>query len=95
MKRRPAKFRASEAQHREIGEKLRTWRESVGLSQVALADRMGISRPFVSYYEHGTRKRMGRDTLKRLIAVVCELSDVDPPAPVSIVRQHKKHRNNV
>lgn len=44
-----------EAERAELGERLRSWRDSAGISQRAFAIRAEIQQPTVSNYENGKR----------------------------------------
>lgn len=39
---------------KEVGERLRTLRESIGLSQMKMADLLGLKQPSINRYEQGT-----------------------------------------
>ena len=54
-----------DAEHAEIGARLRAAREYVGLSQELVAQHLNVPRPAVSAMEHGTRKVSGLE-LKKL-----------------------------
>jgi len=44
------------ADHQRLCRRLRELREQAGLSQVTLAETLGVSQPFVSKYERGDRR---------------------------------------
>lgn len=44
------------AEHRRLCALLRTYRERAGLTQVELAERLGVPQSFVSKYENGERR---------------------------------------
>src|SRR3954471_23502064 len=48
----------------EVGPLLRDWRERAGLSQNALARRMGVNPAYVNRLEHGGRGAHNRDLLE-------------------------------
>jgi transcriptional regulator with XRE-family HTH domain len=58
--------------HRECVERIRAAREAAGLSQAALADRMGVSKSTLSHMEDGTAI-----TLYLVALVAQSLDDVD------------------
>lgn len=63
---------------------LREWRAHRGLTQQRLADRVGLSKPFISEMERGV-KGYSQDTLEALAdALGCEPADLimrDPTSP--------------
>lgn len=64
---------------REIGGKLMKARESAGLTQTELANRVGADRATISHYENGTGGYMGGAMLYRLCAELgIEPNDLSP-----------------
>ena len=61
----PADSRHSEERHSEVGEFIRSQRERANLSLRRLADRAGISNPYLSQIERGVRKPSA-EILKRI-----------------------------
>ena len=63
---------------------LKQWRQHRGLTQGRLADRVGLSTPFISEMERGI-KGYSQDTLEALAeALMCEPADLlmrDPTSP--------------
>jgi transcriptional regulator with XRE-family HTH domain len=53
-----------------VGELLRRWREQRGLSQNALARRMGVNPAYVNRLEHGGRGARNRALLERAAAAL-------------------------
>ena len=51
--------------HREFGDRIRSRRSELGLSQEALADRAGLQRAYIGQLESGMRN-VGLDNLARL-----------------------------
>lgn len=49
-----------------MGERIRNRRQELGLSQQALADQVGVSRPTISQIESGAQPTMNTDTAKAL-----------------------------
>ena len=49
----------------QLGQRIKQIRESLGLSQQALAEKLGISRPSISQIENGERK-VSAEELKKL-----------------------------
>lgn len=60
------------ADHHRLGARLRTLREEAGLSQVALAARLGVTQSFVSNIETGERRL---DLIE--LRTVCRALDAD------------------
>jgi transcriptional regulator with XRE-family HTH domain len=56
-----------------IGEQIKAWRESAGLSQRELAERLGVRRSAVGNYEAGLRNVSRRQLVK--IAAACGIAD--------------------
>lgn len=56
----------------KTGNKIKKWRESVGLTQVQLADKLGISSRMVSMWETG-RHYPGPRSRRDLKALGCEV----------------------
>lgn len=64
---------------REIGGKLMKARESAGLTQTELANRVGADRATISHYENGTGGYMGGAMLYRLCSELgIEPNDLSP-----------------
>jgi transcriptional regulator with XRE-family HTH domain len=61
----PAESRHAEERHSEVGEFIRLQRERANLSLRRLADRAGISNPYLSQIERGVRKPSA-EILKRI-----------------------------
>lgn len=61
----PAESRHSDERHSEVGEFIRSQRERANLSLRRLADRAGISNPYLSQIERGVRKPSA-EILKRI-----------------------------
>ncbi|MCF3934411.1 helix-turn-helix domain-containing protein [Acuticoccus sp. M5D2P5] len=52
------------------GEQLKAWRKELGWSQGELADRLGLKRRIVQYYEHG--KRNGKSVaIPKAVSLAC------------------------
>lgn len=61
------------SEDREAGNRLRVWRESVGLSREALAEKIGVSPRSLQEHEKGTTTPKGAP-LRRLAAMGCDLT---------------------
>lgn len=57
------------AVYAEIGETIRAARLDAGLSQVALAERIGVEQPLISDYERGVR-RPSIDTVAAIVRAI-------------------------
>jgi transcriptional regulator with XRE-family HTH domain len=53
-----------------MGERIRKHRQTLGISQQALADRVGVRRATISEFESGKRLSMTTDTAKRLARIL-------------------------
>ena len=53
-----------------LGEELRKLRMDAGLSQSQLAKNSGVSQPYITQLETGTRKQVAADVLFRLAAAL-------------------------
>lgn len=66
--------------YEELGKAIRTRRESVGLKQAELGDRLGLSRTSITNIESG-RQRLLADQLCRIADVLdCDVADLLEPA---------------
>lgn len=70
----------------ELGEIVRSARVAKGWTQEALAERLGVGRPFVSQLETGARD-VSRETLRALVLELdldpAAVLDIEPPAEAS------------
>lgn len=63
------------------GRTIRKWREEFGLSQLQLAEAMGVSHSVVSDYESGRRKSPGVNVVHKMVDAFIEL-DIQNGSPV-------------
>lgn len=69
---RPAtRGRGAKAPHRDFGSRLAEFRTAAALTQSQLAERLGVSRRQIAYYESGTGRPPGA-----LLAVLADLFEV-------------------
>jgi len=54
---------------------IRKWREYFGVSQVALAQHLGVSPSIICDYESGRRKSPGVNTVKRIVVALIEIDE--------------------
>ncbi|MBO4798461.1 MAG: helix-turn-helix domain-containing protein [Candidatus Methanomethylophilaceae archaeon] len=54
------------------GRTIKKWRETFGLSQLQLADAMGVSHSVISDYESGRRKSPGANVIRKMVEAFIE-----------------------
>ncbi|MFX1265530.1 MAG: helix-turn-helix domain-containing protein, partial [Promethearchaeota archaeon] len=57
------------------GQTMRMWRDRFRLSQIELADFVGISPSVISDYESGRRKSPGTSTIRRFVMALLSLDE--------------------
>ena len=71
---------------RIVGNGIRVMRKEAGLTQAQLAERLGISRPLLSFYENG-RAIADYETVKRMANELdCTVGDLYRPAVMDIIQ---------
>ncbi len=74
------------ALRRQLGQRIRTWRQRRGISQAGLAERVGVTQSSLSNYENGKR-----DVSVYILMEIAEALDVDLEDLTGTVRR-RRHR---
>lgn len=73
-----------------IGLAIGTKREALGISQQALADRVGLSRPYISQVEAGTKKPADETLLKIMAALGMGYTDFGTSETVALLSREER-----
>ena len=69
---------------KQVGQRIAELRRGLGLTQKALAERLGISAPYMSQMEHGSENLTLRTMVKLAAALGVRTADLlEPPASPS------------